>query len=322
MRKFPKPNVVISECLEFTACRYNGQIVHDSFVKKLAKFVNYFPICPEVSIGLGIPRFPVRLVSVGKATRLIQPTTGKDVTEDMNRFSKTWLEKLKGVDGFILKFRSPSCGIKDVRIYAKAEKSPAVGRGPGLFASHVNKYFAGLAIEDEGRLMNLKIREHFLTKLFTLATFREIHKELSISTLAKFHAENKFLLMAYGQNELKVLGNIVANHNRKPEAEVFDVYGAALKASMSSPPKRSANINVLMHLSGYFSSRLSKNEKEFFSETLGLYREGRIPHTSAVALLKGWTIRFQDEYLGPQTLFEPIPRALLDWIDGGRPIEV
>jgi uncharacterized protein YbgA (DUF1722 family) len=67
---------------------------------------------------------------------------------------------------------------------------------------------------------------------------------------------------------------------------------------------------------------LSKNEKEFFSETLGFYREGRIPFMSAVALLRGWTIRFQEEYLIPQTLFEPYPRELLDWSDGGRSIEL
>jgi uncharacterized protein YbgA (DUF1722 family)/uncharacterized protein YbbK (DUF523 family) len=292
-------------------------------VKKLGKFVNYTPICPEVSIGLGTPRFPVRLVSVDNETRLIQPATGRDVTDEMNKFSKAWLERLKEIDGFILKFRSPSCGIKDVRIYAKAEKSPAVDKGPGLFAGHVNRNFAGLAIEDEGRLMNLKIREHFLTKLFALATFREAKKSSrQISTLARFHAENKFLLMAYGQTELKILGNIVANHKRKPVSEVFESYEKCLKTSMTTPPKRSANINVLMHILGYFSSKLSKNEKEFFLETMMFYREGRIPYTSAVALLKGWTVRFQDEYLTPQTLFEPYPKELLDWTDGGRIIEL
>jgi hypothetical protein len=165
---------------------------------------------------------------------------------------------LKEIDGFILKFRSPSCGIKDVRVYAKAEKSPAVSRSPGLFAGHVNRNFAGLAIEDEGRLMNLKIREHFLTKLFTIATFRETGKSPSISAIAKFHAKNKFLLMTYGQNQVKTLGNIVANHDRRPEAEVFDAYGVTLKAAMSSPPKRSANINALMHCRIFLFSALKE----------------------------------------------------------------
>jgi uncharacterized protein YbbK (DUF523 family) len=94
----------------------------------------------------------------------------------MNNFSEKFLSSLKEVDGFILKFRSPSYGIKDVRIYAKSEKSPATGKGPGFFGGWVLKHFPGLAIEDEGRLRSLKIREHFLTKLFTLARFRAVRR--------------------------------------------------------------------------------------------------------------------------------------------------
>ena len=129
MDSYPKPTVVVSKCLEFEACRYNGQLIRDAFVRKLEKHVDYVPVCPEVAIGLGIPRFPIRIVSTNNP-RLIQPTTSKDVTDDMNEFSEKFLLSLKKVDGFILKFRSPSCGFKDVRIYAKSDKSPATGEGP------------------------------------------------------------------------------------------------------------------------------------------------------------------------------------------------
>jgi uncharacterized protein YbbK (DUF523 family) len=63
MKSFPRPNVIISDCLEATACRYNGQLVHDDFVKKLSQHVNYTAVCPEVAIGLGVSRFPIRIVS-------------------------------------------------------------------------------------------------------------------------------------------------------------------------------------------------------------------------------------------------------------------
>jgi len=109
------------------ASRQNGQMIHDAFVRKLEKHVDYVPVCPEVAIGLGVPRFPIRIVSP-KERRLIQPTTGRDITEDMNRFCEEFLSSLNRVDGFILKFRSPSCGFKDVRIYQKSEKSPAVDK--------------------------------------------------------------------------------------------------------------------------------------------------------------------------------------------------
>jgi uncharacterized protein YbgA (DUF1722 family)/uncharacterized protein YbbK (DUF523 family) len=319
---FTKPNVVISNCLELSACRYNGQVVKDDFVKKLTKHVNYIPVCPEVAIGLGTPRFPIRIVSRNNESRLIQPATGIDVTEKMAEFTRMFLEKLRDVDGFILKFRSPSCGMKDVRIYASAEKAAAIGKTSGFFGGVVMNKFRGLAIEDEGRLRSLRIREHFLTKLFTLARFRALRKKAKISTLANFHAASKFLLMTYNQHELRILGNVAANRAKLEIDEVVEDYDVHLKKALENPPKRTASINTLTHILGYFSKDLTRNEKRFFLETVDLYREGRVPFTSTIALLKGWSIRFQNEYLLQQTLFEPYPIDLLEWTDAGRPIEL
>ena len=322
MKRFTRPNVVISNCLELSACRYNGQLVHDDFVKKLSQHVNYIPVCPEVAIGLGVPRFPIRMVSRGKDARLIQPATKSDLTDKMNKFSIHFLTQLNDVDGFILKFRSPTCGLKDVRIYLSAEKSAAVGKTSGFFGGKVLEMFHGLAIEDEGRLKSLKIREHFLTKLFTLASFREIKKASKISDLTRFHADYKFLIMAYSQKELRVLGNIAANRERKELKYILSEYEIHLRESMAAPSKRSSNINVFTHIFGYFSKHLSANEKQFFLETMQLYREGRVPFTSVQGLLKGWSIRFEEEYLTRQAFFNPFPADLIEWSDAGRPIEL
>jgi uncharacterized protein YbgA (DUF1722 family)/uncharacterized protein YbbK (DUF523 family) len=322
MKRFPRPNVAVSNCLELAACRYNGQVIHDDFVKKLSNHVNWIPVCPEVSIGLGVPRFPVRLVSREKDVRLVQPATNIDLTDKMQDFCNDFLPRLKEVDGFILKFRSPSCGLKDVRFYPKAEKSAALGKTSGVMGGKVLEMFPGLAIEDEGRLRSLKIREYFLTKVFTLSSFREVRKSGKISDLSKFHANNKFLLMAYNQKELRALGNVAANRDGKELHETLMEYEKHLRESMRAPARRASNINVFMHIFGYFSRQLSSNEKQFFFETLQLYRDGRVPFTSALGLLKSWAIRFQDEYLTRQTFFEPFPVDLVEWSDAGRPIEL
>jgi uncharacterized protein YbgA (DUF1722 family)/uncharacterized protein YbbK (DUF523 family) len=320
MEPHPKPNVVVSKCLEFDACRYNGQLIHDAFVRKLEKYVNYVPVCPEVAIGLGVPRFPIRIVSP-RERRLIQPATGRDLTEDMSSFCKKFLAPLN-VDGFILKFRSPSCGLKDVRIYQKSEKSPAVDKGAGFFGGSVLERFPGLALEDEGRLRSLKIREHFLTKLFTLARFQAVKKSNEMRELVRFHTESKLLLMAYNQREMRLLGNLVANHEKRPISEVLANYEDHMQKAMETPPKRTSNINVFMHILGYFSKELSRNEKQFFLETLELYREGRVPFTSALSLTKSWAVRFRNQYLLNQSFFDPYPNDLMEWSDAGRPIEL
>jgi uncharacterized protein YbgA (DUF1722 family)/uncharacterized protein YbbK (DUF523 family) len=322
MEKHPRPKVVVSKCLEFEACRYNGQVIRDAFVKNLEKYVDYLPVCPEVDIGLGVPRFPIRIVSQNGKRMLIQPATGRDVTESMNNFSREFLSSLDAVDGFILKFRSPSCGIKDVRIYGRAEKSPSIGKGPGFLGGQILDRFSGFAIEDEGRLRSLKIREHFLSKLFALARFRSVKKSGEMREMVRYQTENKYLLMSYNQKELRFLGNIVANRDRKPFEDAVTEYERHLGRSMENPPKRTSNINVLMHILGYFSKELSKDERQFFLETLELYREGRVPFTSALRLAKAWAVRFQNEYLLSQTFFDPYPIDLMEWSDAGRPIEL
>ncbi|MDR2993014.1 MAG: DUF523 domain-containing protein, partial [Bacillus cereus] len=102
MRHFAKPKIVVSKCLEFDACRYNGEMVPDITVRNLQPFVTFIPVCPEVEIGLGIPRETIRIVEENDKNRLIQPSTREDVTEKMEQFSNAFFQSISDVDGFIL----------------------------------------------------------------------------------------------------------------------------------------------------------------------------------------------------------------------------
>ncbi|MDD4858406.1 MAG: DUF523 domain-containing protein, partial [Candidatus Krumholzibacteria bacterium] len=117
MGSLARPTVVVSKCLGFAACRYNGLGISSDFVKALMPDVDFVPVCAEVEIGLGVPREPIRVASGPNGLRLLQPSTGLDVTERMVRFARTFLESLSAVDGFILKSRSPSCGVRDVKVF-------------------------------------------------------------------------------------------------------------------------------------------------------------------------------------------------------------
>jgi uncharacterized protein YbbK (DUF523 family) len=158
MTEFPKPNVVISKCLGFEACRFNGEVIRDKFVSKIEKYVDFIAVCPEVEIGLGTPRPVVRLISSSRGLRMIQPSTGTDLSDSMRDFSARFLDSLTNVEGFILMHRSPSCGLGDAKYYAGPEKGAALGKASGLFAEAVIKRFPHLAIEDDARLSNLRIR--------------------------------------------------------------------------------------------------------------------------------------------------------------------
>jgi len=318
MRTFAKPRVVVSKCLEFAPCRYNGVMISDELVRRLKDHVDFLPVCPEMEIGLGCPREVIRVVSVEKQLHLVQPATGKDVTQPMRQFAESFLAGAGEVDGFILKSRSPSCGIKDVKVFPSAEHKTPQELGRGFFGGAVLERFPDLPVEDEGRLSNFVLREHFLTRLFTLAEFRRVRQGGEMSGLVQFQASNKWLLLACHQSEMRLMGRIVANAAGRPPAEVFAEYGAHLSRAIARPPRFTSIINVLMHALGYVSDNLSADEKAFFLDTLQKYRDGKAPLSAATTLVKAWGLRFKVAYLLEQTFLDPYPESLVSISDSGK----
>jgi len=267
LRQFEKPYLVSSKCIQFEACRYNGLMIKSSIVEKLKVYAEFYPVCPEAGIGLGVPRDSVRVVDTGNGFELFQPATGKKLTHKMNMFSESFLNSIKTVDGFILKNKSPSCGVKSINVYTSFGDSRPRRDGAGIFAGVVMKKFPNLPVEDEGRLRNLFIRENFLTKIFTIADFRKV-RSASFQDILNFHTKNKLLLMSYSQRNAHKMGQILSNHHEKSLNEIQADYESVLFETLSKTHKVSLNINVLMHALGYFSKKLIHDEKDFFLNSL------------------------------------------------------
>jgi uncharacterized protein YbgA (DUF1722 family) len=161
------------------------------------------------------------------------------------------------------------------------------------------------------RLLNTKIRDHFLKKIFTYAAFREVKGKGRIKDLVDFQARNKLLLMSYSQKEMRNLGRIVGSYKKKDDEEIFGDYQAHLELTFSKGPTYKSNINVLQHAFGYVSKNLTKEERKYFLDSLELYRDDRAPLQSCISMLLSWIIRFNEEYLIKQSFFEPYPRNLI-----------
>jgi uncharacterized protein YbgA (DUF1722 family)/uncharacterized protein YbbK (DUF523 family) len=314
MSEFQKPIVVVSKCIEFAYCRWNGYTISSDVVKILKNYVEFQPVCAEVEIGLGIPREPVRIVLEDDNLKMIQPKTNRDCTEEMTNFAEQYLKSLQHVDGFILKSQSPSCGLFQTKHYQSAKKgAPKLQTGPGLFGRAVLNNFPTKAIETEGRLTNFRIREHWLIKLYTLADFHNLKNSKSQTALVEFHTKNKFLFMAYNQNIMRDMGRIVANPQKLSFERVITNYEELLNKLLQNPPVYTAHINVLMHSLGFFKKNLSGEEKAFFLDELEKYRTGWIPLFVLQNLLKSWIVRFNEVYLKDQTYFNPYPEELMNF---------
>jgi uncharacterized protein YbgA (DUF1722 family) len=199
-----------------------------------------------------------------------------------------------------------------VRYYHGEKNTIYSSKNPGFFGEAILARFPHAPIEDEGRLRNPRIRDHFLTKLFTLCSFQQVKKSRKINDLITFHTNNKFLLMGYNQKEMRILGQIVAHNSSTSWEKTIEEYEHHLHLSLMHPPRCASNINVLMHSLGFVTSKLEREEKAFFLEVLENYRRGRIPLSVATHVLDSWMIRFKEQYLKQQTYFHPYPSDLMD----------
>lgn len=301
-----KPKIVISKCF-FEPVRYNGGIISDSFVEKLKKYVNSVTFCPEMALGLGVPRPRILIVKVRETERLIQPETGKDLTEDMLKICQEALAEFKEIDGFLLKAKSPSCGVKSAKLY---QNERVIGKTSGFFARIVSETYPYLPLEDEGRLKDFKIRDHFLTRIFAFAEWREFLKDPSPSKLVNFHSRYKYLLMSYNQESLKKLGQIVASSQYSFQ-EKLSLYEEYFYRAFQRKTNIRRHINTLQHIFGHFSKKLSSKEKKHFFELLEKLKKGLVDLSTLLELLKSWALRFEKEYLLFQTYLEPYPSELI-----------
>jgi uncharacterized protein YbbK (DUF523 family) len=171
--RLPTPIVVVSRCLGFDHCRYDGDIVRADVVSRIAGHVRAIPVCPELEIGLGVPRPPIRIVRKDRLDRLVQPETGRDLTDEMDAFAQRFLGWMaeKGVDGFILKSRSPSCGNGDTRMFGAGGEELAEPVD-GLFVRAVRVHFPEAAVGDEATLSDAVTRHEFVTQLYENAARR------------------------------------------------------------------------------------------------------------------------------------------------------
>lgn len=308
-----KPIIYISRCLGFAPVRYNGEIIIDKFIEQLKPFIEIKTFCPEMDIGMGVPRSTIRIEERKTGFHLIQPDTAKDFSHKMMKYTKEKINEFSHTEfeGFIFKAKSPSCGIKDAKYYGE-KPGPALGKRNGFFSDEVMQSFPDFAVVTEMQLTNFEIRETFLTHIFTLASFRAVKKTNTLKGLIQFHSANKYLMQAYNEKIMRKLGLIVANNQKLKVTELFEQYGELLPKVFEKPCKPGPVINVLMHGFGFVSDRLTTKERKDFLKLLDLYRAKKIHLSACQAVLRAHALRFDETYLLEQRFFTPYPEELID----------
>ncbi len=309
-----QPVLGISACLTGSAVRFDGGHKRMDFVMDaLAQWVTFKPVCPEMAIGLPVPRPALRLVQTGDDDTHMRFTHAphEDVTAKMADFTADYLPGVANLDGFIVCAKSPSCGMERVRLY---DENGNRGRkeGHGLFTAAMLERYPWLPVEEDGRLHDPMLRENFVERVFALHELNTLRANgLTRRGLLAFHSRYKLQLLAHHQAGYREIGPFIAHLHEWEDLEAFFVaYRAKLMTILRHPASRKNHTNVLMHIQGYFHEKLTVRQRAELREVIINYRAGLLPILAPLTLLKHYLAEHPDEYLLTQNYFSPYPESL------------
>jgi len=317
----------ISSCLLGENVRYDGGHKRNSFLMEiLGQYIEWVAVCPEVDIGLGTPRPPIRLErrspaaspdtgeQTGAAVRLLMPDTGDDLTERMADYAERKVDALRSesLSGYVLKSGSPSCGMERVRLY---DHNGVPSRdGVGLYAEVLKRRWPHLPIEEEGRLHDPRLRENFITRIFARGRWLQLEAVgLSMHALTSFHARHKYLLISRDPAGAKALGRLLGDAGTSDEGieDVAAAYERGFHEALQHLPSRGRHTNVLQHLAGYVSDAVDAGDRAELTEAIHGYRAGLVPLIVPVTLLRHYVRRLEIDYLADQVYLQPHPHELM-----------
>jgi uncharacterized protein YbgA (DUF1722 family)/uncharacterized protein YbbK (DUF523 family) len=304
----------ISSCLLGDEVRFDGGHKRDLFLTTtLGPYVEWIRVCPEVEVGMGVPRETLRLVNVGGDTRMITTRTSIDHTDSMRAYAARRTKELESEElrGYVLKKDSPSCGMERVKVYDAKGSAPARS-GVGLYAAALKARFPALPIEEEGRLQDPVLRENFVERVFAYDRLRALFDgRWTLGTLIAFHTAHKMALLAHSTTAYQELGRLVAAGKTLPRAELRRRYEELFMRTLARPATTARHTNVLTHMAGHLKKVVDDASRRELAECIDEYRRGLVPLIVPLTLLRHHVRAHGVAYLAGQTYLEPHPRELM-----------
>ncbi|AQT11967.1 uncharacterized protein YbgA (DUF1722 family) [Pseudomonas protegens] len=307
-----KPKIAISACLMGVEVRYNGGHKESRLCSRvLSDYFDFVPLCPEVAIGMGTPREPIRLVGDPEQPRAVGTVDASlDVTLPLAEYGERMAAQVDDICGYIFMQNSPSCGLERVKVY-QANGIPHRNGGRGIYAQAFCAQHPNLPVEEAGRLNDPVLRENFLTRVYVYRDWQALLKQgLTRRALTDFHSRCKYLLMAHHPEQYKALGNLLGSMGKGDATLIGPRYFSQLMEALSRCATRGTHSNVLQHISGYFKRAISSEDKQEMQRLISQYRQGIVPLVVPLTLLKHHLRQNPDPYIAQQLYLQPHPEDL------------
>ena len=302
----------ISDCLTGSPVRFNGGHKQSSLCTGLlAQWFELVPFCPEVAIGLGTPRQPIRLVGDPHAPQALGTRDATlEVTPDLAAYGEAVAESHPQLCGFVVMQKSPSCGMERVKVY-QSNGQPASETGSGVFTQALMRANPLLPVEEDGRLNDPVLRENFILRVMVTAAWKQLCADgLSAGGLIDFQSRHKYLLLAHHPEAYRRLGRMLANLRETDLKALAKTYFAELITALQHKANRKSHSNVLEHIAGHFKRALAGSERAELRDLIERYRLGQVPLVVPMTLLKHHLLRHPDDYLNRQSYLQPYPAEL------------
>ncbi len=310
MQKIP---VGISSCLLGENVRFDGGHKQHSYVQQtLGEYFEFRPFCPEVEIGLGIPRKPIRLVRKQGSDRIHCVSSvdeSKDYTEPLVSIADQQTHWQQHLCGYILKRASPSCGMERVKVYS--DTGMPFNDGAGIYAARMMRNFPSLPVEEEGRLGDSRLRENFIQRVYVMWRWKKlVESGITVHKLVDFHARHKLIIMSHDQQDYRALGKLVADIRKDNLEQMAPEYLHSLMAALKKIATVGNHVNVLQHIQGYLKQNLDSEDKQELVQCIESYRNGIVPLIVPITLLNHHFRRNPNEYIERSWYMSPYPSEL------------
>ena len=308
--KTPGITIGISACLIGEKVRYDASNKPSNFcIHELGEHVTYKAFCPEVAVGLPIPRPTIRQILDGDVIKVARPDGSGDVSDALKEYGKKVAKLTESYSGYVFCAKSPSCGMERVKMYSP-EGNPLTQTSIGLFAKEIMDANPLLPCEENGRLNDPVIRENFVARVFAYHDWQNMVKSgVSKHKLMQFHAKYKYTLMSHDLIAYKSLGQLLAKPDLDAE-QMASEYVAGFMTALKIKATRKKHANTLSHIQGYFSKFLTKDQRQELCEQVEDYRKGLIPLMAPLTLVKHYLREYPSDYLARQSYLNPYPDKL------------
>lgn len=299
----------VSACLLGERVRHDGDHRLDAWVRDtLGAAVELVPICPEVAIGLGTPRPPIRLQRHSMGVRAVGVDhPDLDVTDDLKAFGEATASRFEDMSGYVFKARSPSCGLDTVPVH-DPDTGMQNANGRGLHAAAITAARPGLPVIESEALAGSAARHHYLERVLGYHLWRAQAQDRTAAGLVALHRRLKLLLMTRGQHTVRELGRRIGQAGCESPAALHRAYGDDLAGALARPSARGRHADALFHAAGYLRPRLSSAERRLLAGAIHAYREGRAGRGEPLARLRDHMANAPEPWLREQVyLFPPAP---------------